>query len=101
MSVPEFTTLAVSIEPVVDPAPTLTVPAETVSAPVNELAPESVSVPVPCLVSFPPDPDTMPAKVVDALPAEVSVLVTEPEPSEMLAAESLELDVAIDATVSL
>ena len=40
-------------EPVVDPAPMLTVPAEIVSGPVNVLAPLMVSVPDPVLVKVP------------------------------------------------
>ena len=45
------TTLLVAIDPVVDPAPTLRVPSETVRAPLNEFAPDNVSCPWPILVS--------------------------------------------------
>jgi len=47
-----------------------------------------------------PVPEITPANVVEALPAVVRVFVVD-EPSEMLAAESLVVAVAIDATVSL
>jgi hypothetical protein len=73
MIVPEFTTLAVAIEPADDPAPTLTVPAEMVSAPSNVFAPVKVNVPVPCFVTLPLEPSMTPANVVEPLPAEVSV----------------------------
>jgi hypothetical protein len=100
-NVAEFATLAVAIEPVVEPEPTLTVPFEIVNTPVNVFAPVSVSVPVPCLVNFPAVPEMMPAKVVEALPAVVSVLVNVPAPRVIDAAASLVVDVSIDATVSL
>jgi len=77
------------------------VPAVTVVVPVNVFAPDNVRVPVPCFVKLPPVPEMTPAKVVEALPAVVSVLVNEPEPSVMLAAVSLDVEVATDATVSL
>ena len=63
------------------------------------LAPDSVSVPVPPFEKL-PVPEITPANVVEALPAVVRVFVVD-EPSEMLAAESLVVAVAIDATVSL
>lgn len=78
MRVPEFTTLDVAIEPVVEPEPTLTAPAEIVNAPVKVFAPDKVSVPEPCFVSLPLLPEMMPANVVSELPAVVSVFVGEP-----------------------
>ena len=60
MRVPEFTTLDVSIDPVVDPAPTLTVPTEIVSAPVKVFVPDNVSVPVPILVRPINEPEITP-----------------------------------------
>ena len=49
----ELLTMLLVTEPVVDPAPMLTVPAEIVSGPVNVLAPLMVSVPDPDLVKVP------------------------------------------------
>ena len=97
--VPEFTTLCVAIVPTVEPAPTLTVPAEIVSAPSKVFAPDKVKMPVPVFVNAPvSEPsDITPAKVVLGVPPAVSV----PEPSVIAAPVSLVLDVAIDATVSL
>jgi hypothetical protein len=97
--VPEFTTLCVAIVPTVEPAPTLTVPAEIVSAPSNVFAPDRVKMPLPCLVNAPvSEPSEItPAKVVLGVPPAVSV----PEPSVIAALVSLVVDVAIDATVSL
>ena len=100
VSVPEFATLPVAIDPVVDPAPTLTVPAEIVSAPVNVFAPFSVSVPVPSLVSLPFAPEITPANVASALPDVVKVFVALVLLRLIAADESLVDDVAIDATVS-
>jgi hypothetical protein len=75
ISVPEFTTLAVAIEPVVDPAPTLTVPAEIVNAPVNVFSPLNVSVPLPCFTTAPAlEPFSItPANAVFVESPEVSV----------------------------
>ena len=63
MSVPEFTTLDVSIDPVVDPAPTLTVPAEIVSAPVKVFVPDNVKVPAPVFVRPRDVPETTPDRI--------------------------------------
>ena len=68
-----------------------TVPALTVSAPVCELLPESVSVPLPCLVKLPLLPDITPEYVVSPEPPAINV----PEPS-VIAPEP-----EIDATVSV
>jgi hypothetical protein len=97
---PVTTTLAVAIEPVVDPDPIDTAPAETVNAPVNVFVPVNVNVPVPCLVSLPFVPSITPAKVVVELPAVVSVFDALLELNVILAAESLVFTVSIDATVS-
>ena len=99
MRVPEFTTLCVAIVPTVDPAPTLTVPAEIVNTPSNVFAPDKVKMPVPIFVNAPvSEPSEItPAKVVLGVPPAVSV----PEPSVIAALVSLVVDVAIDATVSL
>jgi hypothetical protein len=98
--VPEFTTLCVAIEPVVEPAPALTVPAEIVSEPVNVFAPDKVNVPLPCLVSLPLVPETTPANVVDESLARVSVLVGLPVVLNVTVEIVPSPEVAIDATVS-
>ena len=98
--VPEFTTLCVAIVPTVEPAPTLTVPAEIVSAPVNVFAPDKVNTPVPCLVSLPFAPETTPANVVDESLAKVSVFVGLPVVLNVTVELVPSPEVAIDATVS-
>ena len=100
ISVPEFTTLCDAIEPVEPPAPTLTVPAEIVSAPVNVFPPDKVNVPLPCLVSLPLVPSITPANVASEFPTVVNVFAVLVELSVTLAAESVVSEVAIDATVS-
>ena len=105
-NVAEFTTLAVAIDPVVEPAPTLTVPAEIVSAPVNVLAPLKVKVPEPVFVKA-LLPDITPLNVVDELsPPAVNVLAAsdprliEPAPSiePTVSLRLARLNVAPDAT---
>ena len=98
--VPEFATLCVAIVPTVDPAPTLTVPAEIVNTPSKLLAPDKVSVPLPCLVSLPFVPETTPANVVDESLARVSVLVGLPVVLNVTVELVPSPEVAIDATVS-
>jgi hypothetical protein len=75
----------------------MSTPALTVVVPVNELLPDNVRVLLPVLTTEPPEPEIIPAKVVSAAPPAVSV----PPPSVIAALESLVVDVAIDATVSL
>ena len=83
MRVPEFTTLDVSIDPVVDPAPTLTVPTEIVSAPVKVFVPDNVSVPVPILVRpiNEPEitPDIVPVVELATCTVELVDIATEPD----------------------
>jgi len=98
MSVPELTTLDVAIEPIPEPAPTLTVPFEMVNGPSNVFVPVSVSVPVPCLVTEPDaeaESEMMPENVLTALPASVNVLFVEPVVLSAIAPAP-----SIDATVS-
>lgn len=80
-------------------APSVIVPAETVVAPVYVFAPDSVSVPVPCLVSLPFVPSMTPANVVFVESPTVKVLVALVVLSVILAFVPSP-GVAIDATVS-
>lgn len=76
--------VVVAIEPVVEPEPIDTVPAETVNGPTKELAPVRLSVPDPALVSPPELDEVVPLNVVEAsLPPDVSVAlkVIAPEPA--------------------
>ena len=98
--IPEFTTLCVAIVPTVEPAPTLTVPAEIVRAPSNVLAPDKVKLPVPCLGSLPFVPEPTPANVVDESLARVSVFVGLPVVFNVTVELVPSPEVAIDATVS-
>ena len=84
MTPPVTTTLVVAIEPVVDPEPIETVPAETVSGPTKEFEPVRVSVPAPALVRPPELDDVVPLNVVEVpSPPEVSVAlkVIDPDPA--------------------
>ena len=97
---PEFTTLDVPMMPPAAPLPTLTVPAEMVSAPEKVFVPLNTKVPEPCLVTLPPEPEIAPAKTVSESLARVSVFVGLPVVLNVMVELVPSPDVAIDATVS-
>ena len=95
---------ATVVEPLAEPRALelaiLTTPAEIVVSPLYVLVPESVNVPVPCLVTLPFVPEMTPANVVESLLAVVRVFEALVVLRLMPAAVSLDVEVAIDATVS-